>query len=104
MRQRYPTSISKDPEQTLHAVQKGDDGTNGHSRPSIWLTCARPSIVRAIILSRASDAARQTLEAMMSTTEWKDEFIGSYVQLDLWFDRALTADTAAHVFADPRSD
>jgi flagellar biosynthesis/type III secretory pathway protein FliH len=109
-------------------------------------------------MKRASDAARQTLEAMMSTTEWKDEFIESYVQigieqgreqgieqgleqgaanakaqdilkvmdarglkltqeqrakvtaaagitqLDLWFDRALTADTVAHVFADPRSD
>jgi hypothetical protein len=79
---------------------------------------------------------------MMSTTEWKDDFIESYVQvgiergaanakaqdvlkvmdargltptqeqrakitaaagitqLDLWFDRALTADTAADVFKD----
>ena len=25
-------------------------------------------------------------------------------QLDLWFDRALTADTAADVFKDPSSD
>jgi hypothetical protein len=104
----------------------------------------------AIILNRASDAARQTLEAMMSTTEWKDEFIESYVQigieqgleqgaavakaqdvlkvmdarglgltqeqrakvtaaagitqLDLWFDRALTADRAADVFGDSTSD
>jgi hypothetical protein len=108
----------------------------------------------AIILKRASDAARQTLEAMMSTTEWKDEFIESYVQigieqgleqgleqgaanakaqdvlkvmdarglrltqeqrarvtaavgltqLDAWFDRALTADTAADVFEGSSSD
>jgi len=35
----------------------------------------------AIILNRASDAARQTLEAMMSTAEWKDDFIESYVQI-----------------------
>ena len=90
----------------------------------------------------------------MSTTEWKDDFIESYVQigidqgreqgleqgaanakaqdvlkvmdarglrltkeqrakvtaaagitqLDLWFDRALTADTAADVFKDPSGD
>jgi hypothetical protein len=108
------------------------------------------SRLTAIILKRASDAARQTLEAMMSTAEWKDDFIESYVQigieqgreqgleqgaanakaqdvlkiidarglrptkeqrakitatagitqLDLWFDRALTADTAADVFKD----
>jgi predicted transposase YdaD len=115
-----------------------------------------------IVLTSASDAARQTLEAMMSTTEWKDDFIESYVQigieqgreqgrehgieqgleqgaanakaqdilkvmdarslkltqeqrgkvtatagitqLDTWFDRALTADTAAGVFEDPSSD
>jgi hypothetical protein len=38
---------------------------------------------------------------MMSTTEWKDEFI---TQLDLWFDRALTATTAADVFKDPSSE
>jgi flagellar biosynthesis/type III secretory pathway protein FliH len=109
-------------------------------------------------MKRASDAARQTLEAMMSTTEWKDDFIESYVQigleqgieqgieqglergaanakaqdilkvmdarglsltqeqranvtatagitqLDAWFDRALTATTAAGVFEDPSSD
>jgi hypothetical protein len=99
-----------------------------------------------IILKSASDAARQTLVAMMSTAEWKDDFIESCVkigveqgleqgaanakaqdvlkvidarglrpteeqrakitatagitQLDLWFDRALTADTAADVFKD----
>jgi hypothetical protein len=83
---------------------------------------------------------------MMSTTEWEDDFIESYVQigieqgtanakaqdvlkimdarrlgptqeqraqitatadiaqLDDWFDRALTADTAADVFKDPSSD
>ena len=104
------------------------------------------SRLTAIILNRASDAARQTLEAMMSTAEWKDDFIESYVkigveqgleqgaanakaqdvlkiidarglrpteeqrakitatagiaQLDRWFDRALTADTAADVFKD----
>jgi hypothetical protein len=102
------------------------------------------------ILATASDAARQTLEAMMSTTEWEDDFIESYVQigieqgleqgaanakaqdvlkvmdarglrpteeqrakitaiagvaqLDLWFDRALTADTAADVFMDPNGE
>ena len=37
----------------------------------------------AIILNRASDAARQTLEAMMSTAEWKDDFIESYVNVGL---------------------
>jgi flagellar biosynthesis/type III secretory pathway protein FliH len=116
----------------------------------------------AIILKRASDAARRILEDMMSMTEWKDDFIESYVQigveqgreqgleqglerglergaanakaqdllkvmdarglrltqeqrakvtataginqLDLWFDRALTADTAAEVFKDPSGD
>jgi hypothetical protein len=108
----------------------------------------------AIIMNRASSAARRILEDMMSTTEWKDDFIESYVQigierglergleqgaanakaqdvlkvmdarglkpsqaqrakvtatvgiaqLDLWFDRALTADTAADVFKDPSSD
>jgi hypothetical protein len=104
----------------------------------------------AIILKRASGAARQILEDMMSTTEWKDDFIEGYVQLgveqgleqgleqgaasakaqdvlkvmdarglrptqeqrakvtatagiaqlDLWFDRALTAGTAEDVFQD----
>jgi hypothetical protein len=108
----------------------------------------------AIIPNRASAAARQTLEAMMSTAEWKDDFIESCVQigiergleqgleqgaanakaqdvlkvmdarglaptpeqranvtatagiaqLDVWFDRALTADTAADVFGGPTSD
>jgi hypothetical protein len=108
----------------------------------------------AIILKRASDAARQILEDMMSTTEWKDDFIESYVQigleqgreqgleqgaanakaqdvlkvmdarglkptqeqrakitaaagitqLDHWFDRALTAGTAADVFNDPSGE
>ena len=116
----------------------------------------------AIILNMASAAARQTLEAMMSTAEWKDDFIESYVQigveqgreqgleqglergleqgaanakaqdvlkvmdarglgatleqrakvaatagiaqLDVWFDRALTADTAADVFDGPTSE
>jgi hypothetical protein len=108
----------------------------------------------AIILNRASDAAREILEALMKTDEWKDDFIESYVRigveqgieqgiekgdeqgaartkaqdvlkvidarrlkptkeqramvtvdaglgkLDLWFDRALTAATAADVFKD----
>jgi hypothetical protein len=104
----------------------------------------------AIILKRASDAARQILEAMMKTDEWKDDFIESYVKigveqgiekgdqqgaartkaqdvlkvidarnlkptreqramvtadagldkLDRWFDRALTAPTAADIFKD----
>jgi hypothetical protein len=107
-----------------------------------------------IILKRASDAARQILEAMMKTDEWKDDFIESYVKigvdqgrvegrvegreegaaetkaqdvlrvmdvrglkptreqrakvttaaglanLEVWFDRALTAATAADVFND----
>jgi hypothetical protein len=99
-----------------------------------------------IILKRASDAARQILEDLMTTVEWKDDFIESYVhigeqigeqkgaaatkaadiltvldvrglkptsaqramvtadaglpQLDIWFQRALTAQTAADVFTD----
>jgi hypothetical protein len=35
----------------------------------------------AIILKRASDAARRILEDMMATTEWKDDFIESYVKI-----------------------
>ena len=35
----------------------------------------------AIILKRASDAARQILEAMMKADEWKDDFIESYVKI-----------------------
>lgn len=35
----------------------------------------------AIILKRASDAARQILEAMMKTDEWEDDFIESYVKI-----------------------
>ena len=34
-----------------------------------------------IILKRASDAARQILEAMMKAEEWKDDFIESYVKI-----------------------
>ena len=87
-----------------------------------------------IILKSASDAARQILRDMMTMTEWKSDFIESYVtvgleqakaeyvlktldkrgldltmeqrhhvsactdlaQLDQWFDRALTATTAAN--------
>ncbi len=103
-----------------------------------------------IILKRASDAARQILEDLMATIEWKDDFIESYVnigveqgreqgreqgaigakandilkvldarqlkptqqqrqkvtkstdlaELERWFDRALTAATAAEIFTD----
>jgi hypothetical protein len=108
----------------------------------------------AIILKRATDAARQILEDLMATAEWKSDFIESYVnvgieqgreegreeglaqgvisgkagaivkvldvrqlqptaeqlalvtacadlgQLDRWFERSLTAATAAEVFRD----
>jgi hypothetical protein len=104
----------------------------------------------AIILTLASDAARQILEAMMTTSEYEKTFVekihdqgiaegevkgkvegnvkgkveavlrlldarglppspeqrervasgSDSVQLDLWFDRAVTAATAAAVFAD----
>jgi hypothetical protein len=96
----------------------------------------------AIILRIASDAARQLLEAMMTTSEYEKTFIekihddgiaegearskaeavlrlldvrgiatsqaqrdlviasADSAQLDRWFDRAITASTAAEVFAD----
>jgi hypothetical protein len=96
----------------------------------------------AIILRLASDAARQILEAMMTTGEYEKTFVERIheqgvsegeakgkaegvlklldarrlapskeqrqrvmsctdsAQLDLWFDRAITAITAAEVFAD----
>ena len=100
----------------------------------------------AIILTLASDAARQILEAMMTTSEYEQTFVERIhdqgiaegeargeargeakavlklldarhlapsqeqrqrvtsctdpAQLDLWFDRAITAGTAAEVFAD----
>jgi len=100
----------------------------------------------AIILKLASDAARQILEAMMTTADYEKTFIERIhdqgiaegeargeargkaeavlkllearglaatdeqrqqvtsstnpAQLDLWFDRAITAGTAAEVFAD----
>jgi len=96
----------------------------------------------AIILKRASTAARQILEGLMATTEWKDDFVESFVAqgehqgaasakvsyilkalaardlhptkkqlsrvaectdvatLDRWFDRCMTAATAAEVFKD----
>jgi hypothetical protein len=100
----------------------------------------------AIILRLASDAARQILEAMMTTSEYEKTFVERIhdqgiiegeakgkaegkaedilkllvarhlapsqeqrqrvtsctdsAQLDLWFDRAITATTAAEVFAD----
>jgi hypothetical protein len=88
------------------------------------------------MLNLASDAARRRLETMMTTMEWKSDFIDGYVhqgevkakaedvlkiidvraidataeqreqvssctdiaQLDEWFDRALTAETAADIF------
>jgi hypothetical protein len=107
-----------------------------------------------LILNAAPAAARQILEDLMAATEWKSDFVESFVnvgiekgleqgrelgivegtirakaedilkildarhlkpnndqrrqvnaatdlaQLDLWFDRALTAATAAEVFAD----
>jgi hypothetical protein len=103
-----------------------------------------------IILKRASDAARQILEDLMMTTEWKDDFVEGFVnqgreegrelgitegaisakigalmkvlgsrqlkptkkqlgqvaqctdlaKLDRWFERSLTAETAAEVFQD----
>jgi hypothetical protein len=103
-----------------------------------------------LILKAAPAAARQILEDLMATTEWKSDFVESFVnvgieqgreqgivegairakaedilkilnarqlkptkdqrelvnaatdlaQLDRWFDRALTADTTAEVFAD----
>jgi hypothetical protein len=107
-----------------------------------------------IILKSASDAARHILEDMMTTMEWKDEWVENYfkeirelaiqrarerglgrgleeakveyllkaldkrgleltmeqrdrvsactdiAQLDQWFDRALTAETTADIFAD----
>jgi hypothetical protein len=34
-----------------------------------------------IIMKRASDAARQILEDLMATAEWKDDFIESYVNI-----------------------
>jgi hypothetical protein len=94
------------------------------------------------ILALASDAARQILEAMMTTSEYEKTFVerihdqgisegkaegkaeavlkllvarhlapsqeqrqrvtscSDSAQLDLWFDRAITAGTAAEVFAD----
>jgi hypothetical protein len=96
----------------------------------------------AIILRLASDAARQILEAMMTTSDYEKTFVERIhdegiaegeakgkaeavlkllvarhlapspeqrqrvtactdpTQLDLWFDRAITAATAAEVFAD----
>jgi hypothetical protein len=92
----------------------------------------------AIILRLASDAARQILEAMMTTSEYEKTFVERIhdqgiaegkaeavlrlldvrgvtltreqrdqvtactdaAQLDLWFDRAITASTDAEVFAD----
>ena len=99
---------------------------------------AERKTLTTIILVRASEAARRLLEGMMTTMEWKSDFIESYVdqgrvldrrevvlkvldardlrpteeqrarvaastdlaQLELWFDRSLTAATATDVFND----
>jgi len=107
-------------------------------------SAAQRKRLATIILERASDAARRHLEELMKTTEYKNDFIESYVrvgieqgieqgavadaaekllrlldgrglrptdaqraqvsgstdlsQLNLWFDRAITAKTAADVF------
>jgi hypothetical protein len=101
-------------------------------------------ILTTIILVRASETARRLLESLMTTMEWKSEFVESFVeqgreqgleqgnvqtkrqdllkvldlrglrpteeerarvgsstdfaQLDRWFERSLTASTAAEVF------
>lgn len=107
---------------------------------------AERKTLTTIILVRASENARRLLEGLMSTMEWKSDFIDSFVeqgleqgrelghvqtkredvlkvldlrrlgpseeqrarvdsstdlvQLDLWFERSLTARTAAEVFSD----
>jgi hypothetical protein len=99
---------------------------------------AERKTLTTIILVRASEAARRLLEGMMTTMEWKSDFIESYVdqgrvldrrevvlkilnardlhpteeqrarvaastdlgQLELWFERSLTAATATDVFND----
>jgi hypothetical protein len=44
---------------------------------------AERKILTTVILKRASEAARQLLEEMMTTVEWKDDFIESFVQQGL---------------------
>ena len=107
---------------------------------------AERKTLTTIILVRASETARRLLEGLMSTMEWKSDFVESFVeqgleqgrelghvqtkredvlkvldlrrlapseeqrarvdastdlvQLDLWFERSLTAKTAAEVFSD----
>jgi hypothetical protein len=113
-------------------------------------SAAQRKRLAAIILKRASHAAQRYLEELMTTTEYKNDFIESYVQvgvekgreegreegavtdaakkllrlldgrglkptdaqraqvaastdlpqLDLWFDRAINAESAAEVFRD----
>jgi hypothetical protein len=113
-------------------------------------SAAQRKRLATIILERASDAARRFLEELMKTSEYKNDFIESYVrvgieqgieqgiergavadaadkllrlldgrglqptdaeraqvtastslpQLNLWFDRAITAETTADVFKD----
>jgi hypothetical protein len=107
---------------------------------------AERKTLTTIILVRASETARRLLEGLMSTMEWKSDFVESFVeqgleqgrelghvqtkredvlkvlhlrrlgpskeqcarvdsstdlaQLGLWFERSLTAKTAAEVFGD----
>ena len=109
-------------------------------------SAAQRKRLTAIILKRASQAARRHLEELMQTTEYEDDFIESYVkvgieqgiergavadaadkllrlldgrglhptdaqraqvaastdmsQLNLWFDRAINAESTADVFTD----
>jgi hypothetical protein len=116
----------------LTAVRESNDSVADRKRLS------------TIMLNLASDAARRRLETMMTTMEWKSDFIEGFVQegmqkgmqqgevkaksedvlkiidareisvtaeqrdrvssctdiaqLDEWFDRALTAETAAAIF------
>jgi hypothetical protein len=120
--------------------------STGHSRRDTGASDAERKTLTTIILVRASENARRLLEGLMSTMEWKSDFIDSFVeqgleqgrelghvqtkredvlkvldlrrlgpseeqrarvdsstdlvQLDLWFERSLTARTAAEVFSD----
>jgi hypothetical protein len=131
------------------AIQGGIDMESESGAHRVLDAIASPSVtdsdrvrMTAIILNLASDAARQILEAMMTTAKYEKTFIERIhdqgiaegeargeakavlklldarglaptgeqrqqvlsstdpAQLDLWFDRAITASTAAEVFAD----
>jgi hypothetical protein len=140
--------VRQHPEIALEFVQ----GTAGIQLPGEIAVSLAPTDMSAVIpvqyladmvvLRLASDAARQILEAMMTTSEYEKTFVERIhdqgisegkaegkaesvlklldarhlapsqeqrqrvtsctdsAQLDLWFDRAVTADTAASVFAD----